>query len=41
MTPAEDFWWRIDKAAALNEWWRDLGSGTIPALSVSKGEVNG
>jgi hypothetical protein len=38
MDPADDFLWRINRDAALNEWWRDLGSGTIPALSISNKE---
>jgi hypothetical protein len=38
MDPAEDFMWRINRDAAVREWWRDLGSGTIPALSISNKE---
>lgn len=38
MDAADDYLWRINRDAAMREWWRDLGSGTIPALFVSNKE---
>lgn len=31
MDPTEDFMWRINREAALSEWWRPLGDIAQPS----------